>query len=34
VRVGAEELKEHQARLQALQKKAGRCLWLEIEIAG
>ena len=34
VRVEAEELKEHQARLQALQKKAGRCLWLEIEAAG
>ena len=34
VRVDAEEAKEHQARLQALQKKAGRCLWLELEIAG
>ena len=34
VRVDAEESKEHQARLQALQKKAGRCLWLELEIAG
>jgi DNA polymerase-3 subunit epsilon len=34
VRVDAEESKEHQARLQALQKKAGQCLWLEIEAAG
>ncbi|HET7126179.1 MAG TPA: DNA polymerase III subunit epsilon [Lysobacter sp.] len=34
VRVEAEELKEHRARLQALQKKAGRCLWLEIDAAG
>jgi DNA polymerase-3 subunit epsilon len=34
VRVGAEELEAHRARLQALQKKSGRCLWLEIEIAG
>ena len=34
VRVGAEELKEHQARLQALQKKSGSCLWLELEAAG
>jgi len=34
VRVDAEESKEHQARLQALQKKAGRCLWLELETAG
>ena len=34
VRVDAEESKEHQARLQALQKKSGRCLWLELEAAG
>ena len=34
VRVEAEESKEHQARLQALQKKSGRCLWLELEAAG
>ena len=34
VRVDAEESKEHQARLQALQKKSGRCLWLELETAG
>lgn len=34
VRVGAEELEAHRARLQALQKKSGRCLWLELEIAG
>ena len=34
VRVDAEESKEHQARLQALEKKSGRCLWLELEAAG
>ena len=34
VRVDAGELKEHEARLQALQKKSGHCLWLEIEAAG
>jgi DNA polymerase-3 subunit epsilon len=34
VRVEGKELEEHQARLQALQKKSGRCLWLELEIAG
>ena len=34
VRVEAEESKEHQARLQALEKKSGRCLWLELEAAG
>lgn len=32
VRVDAEELKEHQARLQTLQKKSGHCLWLELEL--
>ena len=34
VRVAAEELEEHAARLQALRKKAGNCLWLELEAAG
>jgi DNA polymerase-3 subunit epsilon len=34
VRVEASELEAHRARLEALQKKAGRCLWLEIETAG
>ena len=34
VRVESGELEEHRIRLQALQKKAGRCLWLELEIAG
>ena len=34
VRVAAEELEEHAARLQALRKKAGTCLWLELEAAG
>ena len=34
VRVDAEESKDHQARLQALEKKSGRCLWLELEAAG
>ena len=31
VRVQASELEAHRARMEALQKKAGRCLWLEIE---
>lgn len=34
VRVDATELEAHRARLEALRKKAGRCLWLEIEAAG
>lgn len=34
VRVAAEELDQHAARLQALRKKAGKCLWLELEAAG
>ena len=34
VRVAADELEEHAARLQALRKKAGNCLWLELEVAG
>jgi DNA polymerase-3 subunit epsilon len=34
VRVEAADLEAHRARLEALQKKAGRCLWLEIEAAG
>lgn len=34
VRVAADELEEHAARLQALRKKAGNCLWLELEAAG
>ena len=34
VRVAADELEEHAARLQALRKKAGTCLWLELEAAG
>lgn len=34
VRVATEELEEHAARLQALRKKAGNCLWLELEAAG
>jgi len=34
VRVEIADLEAHRARLQALQKKAGRCLWLEIEAAG
>lgn len=31
VQVGAQEAEAHAARLQALLKKAGRCLWLELE---
>ena len=31
VRVQADELDAHAARLAALEKKAGRCLWLELE---
>lgn len=34
VRVDADEAGAHAARLQGLQKKAGRCLWLELEAAG
>ncbi|HWS78138.1 MAG TPA: DNA polymerase III subunit epsilon [Thermomonas sp.] len=34
VHVQADEAEAHAARLQGLQKKAGRCLWLELEIAG
>ena len=31
VRVGADEAEAHAARLAAMEKKAGRCLWLELE---
>ena len=31
VRVADEEAKVHEARLQALQGKSGRCLWLQLE---
>ena len=31
VRIAADEAEAHAARLQGLQKKAGRCLWLELE---
>lgn len=31
VRVEADEIEAHAARLAALEKKAGRCLWLELE---
>lgn len=31
VRADPEEAAEHQARLQAIAKRAGRCLWLEVE---
>ena len=34
VRVAADEAEAHAARLAALEKKAGRCLWLELEAAG
>lgn len=34
VRVEASDLEAHRVRLAALQKKAGRCLWLEIEAPG
>ena len=34
VRIEADEAEAHAARLQGLQKKAGRCLWLELETAG
>lgn len=34
VRIDADEAEAHAARLQGLQKKAGRCLWLELESAG
>ncbi len=34
VHIEADEAEAHAARLQVLQKKAGRCLWLELEAAG
>jgi len=34
VRIAEDEAEAHAARLQGLQKKAGRCLWLELERAG
>ncbi len=34
VRIEADEAVAHAARLQGLQKKSGRCLWLEQETAG
>jgi DNA polymerase-3 subunit epsilon len=34
VQVAADDAVAHAARLAGLQKKAGRCLWLEIEQAG
>ncbi len=34
VRIDADEAEAHAARLQGLQKKAGRCLWLELDAAG
>lgn len=34
VRVAVDEAEAHAARLAALEKKAGRCLWLELEAAG
>ena len=34
VRVETDEAEAHAARLQGLQKKAGRCLWLELDAAG
>jgi hypothetical protein len=34
VQVTTEDAAAHAARLAGLQKKAGRCLWLEIEQAG
>ncbi|MDQ3160828.1 MAG: DNA polymerase III subunit epsilon, partial [Pseudomonadota bacterium] len=33
VRVDSEEAAAHEARLQALQGKSGRCLWLQMEAA-
>ena len=33
VRLAAADIEAHAARLQVLQKKAGRCLWLELETA-
>lgn len=33
VRVDDEEAEAHDARLQTLQGKAGRCLWLQLEVA-
>jgi DNA polymerase-3 subunit epsilon len=33
VRIQADEAEAHAARLQVLQKKAGRCIWLEQEAA-
>jgi DNA polymerase-3 subunit epsilon len=34
VRIDADEAGAHAARLLALEKKAGRCLWLELDAAG
>lgn len=34
VSIGCDEAEAHAARLQVLQEKAGRCLWLELEAAG
>ena len=34
VRIGEYEAEAHAARMQGLQKKAGRSLWLELEAAG
>ena len=34
VRIGEDEAEAHAARMQGLQKKAGRSLWLELEAAG
>ncbi len=34
VQVESAEAEAHATRLQGLQKKAGRCLWLELETAG
>ena len=33
VRVGAEELREHQARMEAIRRKAGQCAWDALEKA-
>ncbi|WP_256645398.1 DNA polymerase III subunit epsilon [Thermomonas paludicola] len=34
VRIGEGEAEAHAARLAALQKKAGRCAWLELDVSG
>ena len=31
IRISPDEAEAHAARLAAVQKKAGRCLWLELE---